>query len=152
VTRKARERPIVCGVHDSRSSREAARFAARLSRDLGLALQLAHVVRRRAPGHLTAYSRRASEAKELHRGAGLLRSIAIDLEIAAEHGLHIGDPAKRLVEGAESERAAILVLGSRKGAPPWRGVARSAAANAPCPVILVSDTPDGARPAGSAAF
>ena len=82
-------------------------------------------------------------------------------KLAATTGVLLGgqslDPveskiAKRLVEVAESERAAILVLGSRKGALPWRGVARSAAANAPCPVILVSDTPDGARPAGSAAF
>jgi len=141
---------ILCGIDDSPGAREAARIASRLSRELGLPLQLVHVARVSAPGHLTAYSGRASEDEQLHAGALLLRDVAGELDLRAEHRLEIGEPAERLAQIAEDERAPMVVVGSRgqgglKSAV-FGSVSRRLATTASCPVIVVPPRPpDGSR-------
>jgi nucleotide-binding universal stress UspA family protein len=142
--------PILCGVDDSPGAREGARVAARLSDGLDLPLQLVHVARVTAPGHLTAYSRRSSEDEQLREGARLLRDVAGELEIQAEHRLEVGEPADRLAQIAEDERAPMLVVGSRGHgglkAAVLGSVSRGLAARASCPLIVVPPRPpDGSR-------
>lgn len=138
---------IVCGIDDSPGARDAARTAAKLSEGLGLPLQLVHVARATAPGHLTAYSARASEDEQLREGALLLREVVDELEIRAEHRLELGEPAERLAQIAKDERSPMLVVGSR-GHGGFRAamlgsVSRRLAAMAPCPVIVVPPPADG---------
>jgi hypothetical protein len=96
---------ILCGIDDSPGARAAARTAAKLSEGLGLPLQLVHVARVTAPGHLTAYSAQASEDEQLREGARLLRDVAEEFELRAEHRLDVGEPTERLAQIAEDERA-----------------------------------------------
>lgn len=132
---------IVCGIDGSPGAREGARTAAKLSQGLGLPLQLVHVVRVRAPGHLNAYTAHASEREQLREGARCLREIACEFGLRAEHRLEVGNPAERLGQIAEDERAAMLVVGSRgRGAlraAVLGSVSRELAARASCPVIVV---------------
>ena len=136
---------IVCGIDDSPGARDAARTAAKLSEGLGLPLQLVHVARATAPGHLTAYSAPASEEEQLRKGALLLREVVEELAIRAEHRLELGEPAERLAEIAKDERSPMLVVGSR-GHGGFRAsmlgsVSRQLVATAPCPLIVVPPPP-----------
>jgi len=128
---------VICAVDDSSSSRKAASFAATFSRELGIPLELVHIVPGKASGHFAARSTRDAEERQFKEGARLLRELAERLRIPAKLGLHAGDPRKRLIEVATEEHAVILIVGSSSGSKRLGSVARHAVAKAPCPVIVV---------------
>jgi nucleotide-binding universal stress UspA family protein len=127
---------IVCGVEDTPEAVEALRVAAVLSRQLGLRLVLAHVVRGYEPTGGPA--RREAEAL-LERVAGMH-----GLERDADRRAELGEPAETLSRIAAEEGATLIVLGTarrRRGRPVRSGLADELAGAATCPVVVVPCTP-----------
>jgi nucleotide-binding universal stress UspA family protein len=136
---------VVCGVDDSRGAREAVRVAADLSERLGLRLLLVHVARVNRSAHARGIPDRHGESQEeeIKEAARVLREITEEhgLDARAEPRLQVGDPVERLVEVAEEQGAAMVVVGSR-GRGPLKSallgsVSAGLAAGAPCPVVVV---------------
>jgi nucleotide-binding universal stress UspA family protein len=132
-------RPIVCGVDDSDGSRAALAFAARLARGLGVQLVLAHASERGhpPPGRALAAERiRASEPE-------LIGRVARDADVTDYRFARVESPwaAKGLLTIASSERAELLVVGSRgRGLVRARllgSVSEEVARRARCPVVVV---------------
>lgn len=149
-----RGRPVVVGVDGSDSALEATRWAAAEAARRGCGLRLvaavAHTMFRPigVPQLGQEYQRQVWErAAEEHLAAAVaaLQDVAAGVDVQQE--VRAGEA--RMVLHSESERAALVVLGSR-GRGGFTGlllgsVAISVAAGAACPVVVVRGTraPDG---------
>jgi universal stress protein G len=112
-------RAIVCGVDESRASRQALRVAERLGERLALRLILAHAL----PLPLAVAYPEIGYASEpydpetdVRAGHQLLDCAAtnVDLEARAAHKVVFGKPAAALADVAEEEDADMIVVGSRR--------------------------------------
>lgn len=149
-----RGRPVVVGVDGSDSALEATRWAAAEAARRGCGLRLvaavAHTMFRPigVPQLGQEYQRQVWErAAEEHLAAAVaaLQDVAAGVDVQQE----VRGGEARMVLHSESERAALVVLGSR-GRGGFTGlllgsVAISVAAGAACPVVVVRGTraPDG---------
>lgn len=115
---------IICGVDDSASARDAARFARALAGKLGLGL----VFVRAAEGGASEpeMSATAERLEELRAGA-------TDVDCGATWLVDTGDPADCLVDAAKHKEAALIVVGSSRS----RSVLVDLWRRAPCPVVVV---------------
>jgi nucleotide-binding universal stress UspA family protein len=153
-------RPIICGVDDSDVAREAVRVARDLSDRFGSRLVLVHV----APGDIppgtsTVPHGRSELLERERRDAELLlaeQAVATRLGSRVQRRALFGDAAETLVELARTERADLVVLGSRGGGPVSSAllgsVSTAVAGTAPCPVVIVPagvTRPNAARNRGS---
>jgi len=139
-----RDGPVVCCVDGSDESRSAATLAATLADRLGLRLILLSVVGTvTQPGVSAAPAGQERLAAEERREAEeVLGEVAAAAGAPhAEHRVEFGAAAGRILAVCETERASLVVLGTR-----GRGRVKSAvlgsvshevAARAPCPVLVV---------------
>jgi nucleotide-binding universal stress UspA family protein len=132
-----KERVVVCSLEGALHDGNAVEVAGRLARLARARLALVAVVPLPAAVRDTSPAWTAEEAID----ALELTAAAVDAALAVDCHLELGNPARRLVEVAERERALLLVVGTSDDAhrPPSivvRGIARSA----PCPVVLVRET------------
>lgn len=141
---------VVVGIDGSDSAREATRWAAAEAVRRGARLRLVAAVAWTSfrpigvPALGQEYQREIVEREAgdtLSAATRVARDVAPDLQVEAE--VRGGEPPVVLQE--ESERAALLVLGSR-GRGGFRSmllgsVAITAAAHASCPVVVVRGTP-----------
>ena len=140
---------IVCAVDDSPSAGRALQLATRLAERLGLQQVLVHVAPARAGGGVVATLGPppvdAEEPGRLTRaGLAFLESVAEserlgDADLRGEYG----DPGERILEVADRESAALIVVGTRGRGRVAAGVLGSVSAwvagNAPCPVVIVPE-------------
>jgi nucleotide-binding universal stress UspA family protein len=131
--------PVVVGVDDSDSARDAARWAADLAADWGAPLWLSHIVDR--PGTLSAYPL-----------PGWLRELGTSAERARPGqtvtDVRYGSPGDQLL--AQSHEARLLVLGSY-GDAGWSGMlvgsnALRLVGACTCPLIVVRGSGPGIAP------
>lgn len=110
------EGSIICGVDGSNESRGALRFAAQLSRRLGLRLVVAHVAQAAvfAPAYGPGPILETPVDAERRGSEELLERISVDegLTGATVRSLY-GLPAERLADLADEEEAELIVVGSR---------------------------------------
>jgi nucleotide-binding universal stress UspA family protein len=134
---------IVCGIDNSYVSRSAARVAARLARELGYKLILAHVA-----DDPPAFPYGDARLRELKRrdataeGIAMLEGVAATLaDIEPESRVLLGDPVKALAHVTQSEKTELLVVGSRSRGPLAAAVLGSVSSRltrvAGCPVVVV---------------
>jgi nucleotide-binding universal stress UspA family protein len=143
VLREAVMRTIVCAVDESPGAVEAIKVAARLSKDLGLRLVLAHVV----DGYRRT-NRVDTGGAQAHRdGQRLLERVAREhtLQSGADRRAEIGERASELSRISAEEAAVVIVVGSR-GRYRWgRGrmsrLSAELTCTAPCPVVIVPPHP-----------
>lgn len=107
---------IICGIDGSNESRVALRIAARLSRQLGLRLVVAHVAQpavfASSYGSLPIVETPADA--DLQAAEELLERFALDEELAhATMRPLCGLPSERLADLADEEDAELIVVGSR---------------------------------------
>lgn len=140
---------IVCAVDGSRSARDAAEVAGRLSEALDHDVLLLHVVVPQpaltvaaAPHH---YVREPMNEVSVAAGRRLVDDLAAALSLArsGERRVEIGDPALVIPGVAENDDAALLVTGTRgRGALASAilgSVSAAAVARATCPVVVVPE-------------
>ena len=142
---------IICGLDGSADSRAALDVAARLAFRLRSRLVLAYVAEvAHVPyaaaypfggtsGPITATKERDAEEEV---GARLLEQVAVAAGLPdAERRVEVGEPAERLAELADEERAELIVVGSRgRGAfkaAVLGSVSSSLVGVARCPVLIV---------------
>jgi nucleotide-binding universal stress UspA family protein len=119
-------RVIVCGIDDGGAVEAVAETARWLANHLGARLVLVHVAE-----------------EPLHDAEQGVASIRVRLGLGARDDVHVvaGHRAARLLERAEADGAALLVVGSRgRGAVQsalFGSVSRTLATNARCPVVIV---------------
>ena len=134
---------IVCGIDGSPGGTEAARAAAHLSERLGLRLLVVHVAPSTVDFSAGAVVFTPVEFDQHERDVERLvqRVIATEHIAAAETRVMSGDPAERLVDLADEENAAMIVVGSRgRGAfksALLGSVSRAVIGLARCPVVVV---------------
>jgi nucleotide-binding universal stress UspA family protein len=114
---------IICGVDDSVSARDAARFARALAGKLGLGLVFVAAEGGASEPELSATAERLEE----------LRAGATDVDCGATWLVDTGDPADCLVDAAKHKEAALIVVGSSRS----RSVLVDLWRRAPCPVVVV---------------
>lgn len=120
---------IICGVDDSTSAHRAVRVARRLSSTLGLRLVLARIVESSSP---------AERISALAARLGSLAEEAAGDDAGVRWVLDVGHPADRLVELAEEEQAAFVVVGSTGPRSSLLGsISADVSRRAPCPVVIV---------------
>jgi nucleotide-binding universal stress UspA family protein len=120
--------PIICGVDDSESAKEAARIARGLSARLGLRLVFMHVLESRPE------SEKADVAKRLQR----LVADATDADSGAHWVVDVGHPADRLVAATADEGASLLVVGSTgPSSSLMESISADVCRRATCPVVVV---------------
>jgi nucleotide-binding universal stress UspA family protein len=128
---------VVCGVDGSADSERALAYAAGAAAWLGARLVLAHVAESRGP--VTAGEPSAAQVEAgtrlLDRAAAAAGIAGCELRVAA------GRAPERLVDIADQEHAALLVVGSR-GTGAFNGARRGSVSNgavamARCPVLIV---------------
>jgi nucleotide-binding universal stress UspA family protein len=142
---------IVCGVDGSLDADAALQVAARLARQLGLRLVVAHAA---VPAHIP-YAAAAPfggmsgrhavfeelESQQEHASRLLEEVIAASGLVDAHQRAVVGLPAERLAEVADEEDAELIVVGSRgRGAfkAAFLGSVSSALVGvARCPVLIV---------------
>lgn len=130
--------PIICGVDDSVSAKEAARVARALSRDLGLRVIFVRAVDDKAPPEAVT-----TIAERLER----LSASVNDTDCGAAWSVEIGHPADALVGAAREAKAALIVVGSNGPRSSLLGsVSADVSRRAPCPVVVV---PPGAAAAAN---
>lgn len=122
------EGSIICGVDGSPDSRLVVNAAEDLARRLGARLIVVHVVAHVpdpvppgmayvAPMARPDALRRQLDA-DVEAAEALLERIVLEANAGdAERRVVIGDPAQRLADLAQSEGAALLVVGSRRRGP-----------------------------------
>jgi nucleotide-binding universal stress UspA family protein len=115
---------IICGVDNSASARQAARVARLLAGRLGLGL----VFVRAADGELSDAEMSAT-AERLEELSARVNNV----DCGATWVVEAGRPADRLVDAAEKNDAALIVVGS----PHSGGIAGDLWRRAPCPVVIV---------------
>jgi nucleotide-binding universal stress UspA family protein len=137
---------IVCGVDGSRDARVALRFAAQLSRRLGLRLVVAHVVQPPIPTPGLGPTARQLDGVPLDAllaaGHALVERVLEEEQLGeAERRVMLGFPADRLADIADDEAAELIVVGSRgRGAfkAAFLGsVSTDVVGVARCPVLVV---------------
>jgi nucleotide-binding universal stress UspA family protein len=125
--------PIICGVGDSESAKEAARIARGLSARLGLRLVFMHVLESRSDYE------NADVAKRLQR----LVADATDADCGAHWVVDVGHPADRLVAATAEERASLLVVGSTGPSSSLiESISADVSRRATCPVVVVPAAQD----------
>lgn len=134
---------IVCGVDESRVSREALRTAVSLGSALALGVVAAHVV---APVPVRVSPWTAPEPSagvdELAAGEMLLDQACDAMELPqVERRVAVGRPAERLAELADELEAELIVVGSRGHRLHQATVVGSVSSEllglSPCPVLVV---------------
>jgi nucleotide-binding universal stress UspA family protein len=137
---------IVCGVDESRASREALQVAQRLGERLGLRLVLAHVL----PLPLAVAYPEIGYASDpydlesdLRAGHGLLETAARNAHLHKKvaHKVAFGEPSAALVTVAEEENAELIVVGSPRRSA-WAAalhgsISAALATRATWPVLVV---------------
>lgn len=134
---------VLCGVNDSPGARTAARVAGALSKRLEVRLVLVHVAGglTRADG-LTGNDESVTTRQARNGGKKLLDQLTADQRLSgAEQRVEIGDPAERLAQVAEEERAALVIVGARTQRR-WRprlrnNLSQDVARVTSCPVLVV---------------
>jgi nucleotide-binding universal stress UspA family protein len=136
--------PIVCGIDDSKESREAARVAAELARAFGRGVVFAH-----AADDPPTFPYGEARLRELQRREAtdtahrLLEDVTASLPaIGIETQVLFGDPFEALISLCHERDAALLVVGARGRsglAAAWHGTISARLAGATgCPVVAVS--------------
>ncbi len=125
---------IVCGVDDSASAHGAVRVARSLSSTLGLRLVLVRVIEESAPAaRISALAARLSSLADRATGDDASVRWLVD----------VGHPADRLVEIADDEHAALVVVGSTGPRSSLLGsISADVSRRAPCPVVIVPPDAD----------
>jgi nucleotide-binding universal stress UspA family protein len=126
---------IICGVDDSESAKEAARFARVLGAKLGHRLVFVRVVDASSP------------CEKVSVLAGRLQQLTkeeAEVDCGADWVVNVGDPADRLLAAAANEKASFIVLGSTG----WRSaqlhsISAEVSRRASCPVVIVPPGVDG---------
>jgi nucleotide-binding universal stress UspA family protein len=142
---------IICGVDGSPDSRLVVKAAGDLARRLGARLTVVHVVADVPdpvpPGMAYAPMARPAALRgrldaDVEAAEALLERIVLEANAGdAEPRVVIGDPAQRLADLAQSEGAALLVVGSRRRGP-FKAAFLGSVSNglvgiAGCPVLVV---------------
>jgi nucleotide-binding universal stress UspA family protein len=143
---------IVCGVDGGPDAVELARVAHDLATVLDAPLNLVHVLgaspagvsARRAPGRWTYLDPMIGGGDDIEADA-LARfdtiADAVGDATVNRHVVRFGDPGRRIAKLAEGWRADLIVVGTRGNAPvtgALGSVSVRLAADAPCPVLVVS--------------
>jgi nucleotide-binding universal stress UspA family protein len=135
---------IVCGVDDSRGSREAARCAKAMTDRLAAGLMLVHVAQVPVVPGASGIPHARQELRDctVRDARRLLARVAAETAcFEAEQRVELGEPVQRLIGVAEEREALLLVIGSR-----GRGALRAAllgsvslrlCRQAPCPVLVI---------------
>jgi nucleotide-binding universal stress UspA family protein len=137
---------IVCGIDDSYVSQSAARVAARLARQLGDKLVLAHVAHDPPPFPYGDTRLRELRRHDLIRDAtAMLERVAATLPgIVPEIKVLFGDAVEALTLSSQREDTELLVVGSRGRRPIAAAILGSVSAGlanaAHCPVVVVSSS------------
>jgi nucleotide-binding universal stress UspA family protein len=132
-------RAIVCAVDESPGAAEAVAVAARLSKDLGLRLVLAHVV----DGYRRTDGAGVDGVQAQEGGQRLLERVARrhNLESAADCRAEVGDRSSELMRIAGEEAAVVIVVGSRSQSRRRRNLVSGLSAELRsmelCPVLVV---------------
>jgi nucleotide-binding universal stress UspA family protein len=142
---------IICGADGSPDSRLVVKAAGDLARRLGARLVVVHVVAdvpdpvppgmAYAPMARSAALQRRLEA-DVEAAEALLERTVLEASVSdAERRVVIGNPAQRLADLAQSEGAALLVVGSRRRGP-YKAAFLGSVSNglvgiAGCPVLVV---------------
>ena len=141
---EGREGLIVCCIDGSNESRSAAALGASLADRLGLRVLLLSVVGTvTQPGVSAAPAgQERLAAAEREQAEGILNEVAADVGATeAERRVEFGPAAGRILDVCETEKASLVVLGTRgRGrmkAAVLGSVSREVAARAPCPVLVV---------------
>lgn len=128
---------VVCGIDGSPGCVEVARIATTLAHELPGRAELVHVL----DGRWAATDSVA--VTELRFAAEAMLDGLCDSSgpLATGRLVESGDPARRIAAIAESERAGLIVVGTRGNArvvdPLLGSVSSRLAADAPCPVLIV---------------
>lgn len=131
-------RPVICGISDTEHSRQTVQVARELALGLDRDLLLVHV---QAPGPLGV-----AEPEPLIAAMKALRRAATDAGIDSRAWrLEVGNPATQLIALADDFDAAAIVVGAADSGAELGTVARTVAADAPCPTVIVPVE----RPTGS---
>ncbi len=137
---------ILVGTDGSDSAGAAVAVAARLAKDLGAELFVAHVVPARAEGPDLRIREERAPAREI--GKGILADAARRYsEVGVHTALREGNAAGELLEAADEYRVDLIVVGNRgmHGARRFFGsVPNNISHHATCSV-LVADTTSGSR-------
>lgn len=129
---------IVCGLDGSAGCVEVSRIATTLAERLSAGVELVHVLDGGPRGG------GAAPVADLRlRARAMLDGLSDSSEtIVGTQLVELGDPARRIAAIAESERAGLIVVGTRGNAPVsdalLGSVSSRLAADAPCPVLILS--------------
>lgn len=132
-------RRVLTAVDLSPMTRPALAWAGRVAEATGASLEAVHVV--------TTHAGAAASGKRqrIHRayGEALPDGVDLDSEVLA------GDPADRITGAAEEREVDLVVVATHGRSGPSRlvlgSVSEALVRRAPCPVLVVSDPPPGAR-------
>jgi nucleotide-binding universal stress UspA family protein len=141
------DQSIVCGIDNSEMSQSAAWVAARLARETGHRLVLAHVA-----DDPPAFPYGDTRLRELQRrdaiqdATAMLQRVAATLPgIVPETRVLFGDAVEALTLSSRRQETELLVVGSRGRGPLAAAILGSVSAGlasaAQCPVVVVSSTP-----------
>jgi nucleotide-binding universal stress UspA family protein len=137
VSISAHPTTIVCGLDGSAGCVEVSRIATTLAEALSARVELVHVLDGgpRANGAIPMTDLRM-------RAQAMLDGMSDSSEtIASGRLVESGDPARRIAAIADSERAGLIIVGTRGNAPVadalLGSVSSRLAADAPCPVLIV---------------
>jgi nucleotide-binding universal stress UspA family protein len=132
--------PIICGVDDSESAKEAARIARDVSALLGRRLVFVRVLERGSPERMNTVAARLQDLTENADG----------FDGGADWVVEVGHPADRLVAVAKREEASLIVVGSTGPRSSLLGsVSADVSRRAPCPVVIVPPSAEGVVLAGA---